>query len=157
MRPTPLGYRYPSLFNPQFVEFISPDEYNPFYDDIYDAAEMFERDIEAEVRIKQSEPGRFVWETDDGDFLCLSEMATKHLFYTLRMLFNHSVPPVFRIGWCPKNRHEGVFDWPADYREQAIRKIYHELTEHRSDLDPDLQEELDDMERNATVIVALGI
>ncbi len=104
---------------------------------------------------EKQECGRFVWETDDGDLLFLSEMATRHLFFALRMLFNHSVPPAFRIGTF--KRHDRVFGWPADYREQAIRLIFHELTEHREELDSDVQAELDDIQRNAAAIVALGI
>lgn len=100
------------------------------------------------------EGGRFVWETDEGDLLFLSEMATQHLFFALRMLFNHSVPPAFRVGTF--KRHDKVFGWSADYRGQAIRVMFHELVSHR-ELDADIQAELNDIQANARVILQLGI
>jgi hypothetical protein len=140
----------------------------PFYSNDLDESPQLERgaDVFAESDLKrlfipyrglQKEPCRFIWETEKGDLLYLSEMATPHLFMTLRMLYNHIVPPAFRVGWCPKNRHSEIFEWDNDYKEQAVRKVYHELKYHRDDLDAQWLAELDDMERNARAIVDLGI
>jgi hypothetical protein len=91
----------------------------------------------------------FVWETNDGDFLELRNMATPHLFYTLRMIFNHSVPPAFRIGQF--RRRANVDRWPLDYREQAGHEIRAELRK-RSDLEPWMKGEVQDMVANAAYL-----
>jgi hypothetical protein len=109
---------------------------------------------EALYRIKQDEKSRFIWVTDKGELLFLAEMATPHLFFALRMLFNHTVQPAFRVGAF--KRHNNVFTWPLDYREQAMRKIYGEL-QRRTDLEEQYQDELNDMRVNARTIIELGI
>src|SRR5437762_14379094 len=73
-------------------------------------------------------------------------MATEHLFYTLRMLYNHSVPPVFRVGQF--KRHPNVFKWPLDYKTQAGQAMRAAFNK-RNDIEDWMRNELDDMERNA--------
>jgi hypothetical protein len=102
--------------------------------------------------------GDFLWVTHKGDVYLLADMATPHLFYSLRMLYNHSVPPVFRVvgpGESMK-RYNDVPDWDAEYRTTALRELAHELNK-RDDLDDSLQQQYDDIIANSRVIVALGI
>lgn len=37
------------------------------------------------------------WITQDGESLLISEMETTHIFYSVRMLWNHHVPVVYRL------------------------------------------------------------
>lgn len=102
--------------------------------------------------------GDFLWVTHKGDVYLLADMATPHLFYSLRMLYNHSVPPVFRVvgpGESMK-RYNDVPDWDAEYRTTALRELASELNS-RDDLDDKLQQQYDDIIANSRVIVALGI
>jgi hypothetical protein len=94
----------------------------------------------------------FMWETNDGDQLFLSDMATPHLFYTLRMIYNHSVPPAFRVG--DFKRRKNVDQWPIDYRQQAGREIFKEL-EGRADYEHWMQLEVKDMRTNADFLSSL--
>lgn len=96
----------------------------------------------------------FVWVTHKGGRHRVSDMATPHLFYSLRMVFNHSVPPVFRIGKL--KRYDDVSDWSPTYRAEAIAALAKEL-ETRDDLDTDLAAEFEDMKANTRVILALGL
>jgi hypothetical protein len=98
-------------------------------------------------KLEDQEP--FVWETNDGNFLELRNMATPHLFYTLRMIFNHSVPPAFRVGEF--RRRANIDRWPLDYREQAGHEIRGELRK-RADLDPWMKGEVQDMVANAAYL-----
>ncbi|SRR6266436_4093582 len=105
-------------------------------------------------RQTQPENQSFIWSTADGDNFYVHSMATEHLFHALRMLFNHTVPPAFRVGKFI--RRAGVSRWPATYREQAMRKIAEEIAQ-RNDRDIWIEDELDDMLLNARAIVALGL
>lgn len=102
--------------------------------------------------------GDFLWVTHKGDVYLLADMATPHLFYSLRMLYNHSVPPVFRVvGPGEKmKRYNDVPDWDAEYRTVALRELATELNK-RDDLDDELQQQYDDIIGNSRVLVALGI
>ena len=66
----------------------------------------------------------FVWRTQDGERLTPQEMSTPHLFYTLRMIWNHFMPEDARIE--PYKRY-GI-NMTQDYLEQAIVSIGEELS-----------------------------
>lgn len=103
---------------------------------------------------------RFLWVTHKGKEIVLPrEMATPHLFYALRMIYNHSVPPCFRVGEF--KRYIDVPNWDPRYRAQAIRAFVAELTK-RDDIicerhEEDLAHQLDDMIANTKVILRLGL
>ena len=92
----------------------------------------------------------FVWETSKGEMICPRDMATPHLFNAFRMLFNHSVPPAFRVGTF-KRRSE-VNQWPAGYRIQASIAIETELAE-REDIESWMRNELQDICDNTKFLV----
>jgi hypothetical protein len=103
---------------------------------------------------RQVQSGRiFIWETNDGAKLPVTKMATPHLFYTLRMIYNHSVPPAFRVG--DFKRRKNVDQWPLDYRVQAGREIRREL-ESRKDYELWMQFEVKDMLENEKFINSLA-
>jgi len=39
----------------------------------------------------------FTWKTQDGELLSPPEMKTTHLFYSLRMIWNHSMPEEYHL------------------------------------------------------------
>lgn len=94
----------------------------------------------------------FIWETNDGVCLSVKEMATPHLFFALRMIYNHSVPPAFRVGEF-RQRPE-VCEWPVEYRAQACSAFTEEL-EQRDDLEPVLKHQFDDLLANADFLQAV--
>lgn len=100
--------------------------------------------------------GDFLWKTHRGDVYPLVDMATPHLFYSLRMLYNHSVPPVFRVVGAGEkmNRYRDVFQWDAEYITTALCELLAELG-RRDDLDVSLEDQLADIRANCRY--ALGI
>lgn len=96
----------------------------------------------------------FMWLTHKGEAYYPSEMATPHLFYSLRMLWNNTVPPVFRVGKF--KRYKDIPTWSRDYVKLAIDELARELGT-RDDLDIDIQDQLNDILANLTVIEVLRI
>lgn len=62
-----------------------------------------------------------------------AEMRTAHLFYSVRMIFNHTAPPAFRIPGC--KRYDGPDRWPAGLRRDSMAALLSELIT-RSDIAP---------------------
>lgn len=103
-------------------------------------------------------PNEFVWQSHDGTKYNLSEMATPHILYALRMIFNHTVPPAFRVlrpGETMK-RYGDVAHWDVDYKRRAVDAFTAEL-ERRDDLDGIFKDQYEDMRANATALSRLGI
>jgi hypothetical protein len=100
----------------------------------------------------------FTWITHDGRFLTLDEMDTKHIFYALRMIYNHTVPPVFRVlgEGETMRRWDDVAGWNAGYKANAVAHLTAEL-ERRDDLDKNLRYQFEDMKANTEVVLALGL
>lgn len=44
----------------------------------------------------------FIWTTQEGERIPVERMKSSHLFYTIRMIFNHSAPPVYQIPGCKR-------------------------------------------------------
>lgn len=100
----------------------------------------------------------FTWMTEKGQWLKPRQMTTPHLFYALRKVFNHEVPPVFRVlraGETMK-RYPEVAYWATTYRTAAITALRAELAK-RNDLPEDMQLQLADMMANTRVILQLGL
>lgn len=113
---------------------------------------------ERAARFIPNAPNEFVWSSHDGKQYNLSDMATPHIFYSLRMIFNHTVAPVFRVlrPGETMNFYPDVPHWDADYRRRAVNAFVAELDE-RDDLPEDLERQYADMKANAHVVVALGL
>lgn len=103
-------------------------------------------------------PDEFVWVSHNGSRRPISEMASPHIFYSLRMIFNHSVPPAFRVlrPGETMNRYSDVPHWTPAYRQAAVNAFTRELCS-RDDLEPELQAQFDDMKANTQLILALGL
>lgn len=74
---------------------------------------------------------QFKWRTHDGQKLSPSEMETRHLVYTLRMIFNHIAPEEFRVPGG--KRWSGVAEMPSDYLRNAVNHMAAEAVK-RNDL-----------------------
>jgi len=85
---------------------------------------------------------RFRWRMRDGEMIQPSEMRTTHLFYTLRMIWNNSVPEHARVGRV-KMYHFGP-TYTTDYMREAVKSMGKELAE-RTDLPGSMRMELETM------------
>ncbi len=84
----------------------------------------------------------FMWRTRGGEALCPSEMETSHLFFTLRMIWNNSMPetalfPVARL------YHFGP-TYTEKYLKDAIYAIGHGLST-RKDIARLWREQMEEM------------
>lgn len=82
----------------------------------------------------------FQWRSADGDFWHPDHMETRHVFYTVRMIWNHSVPEDMRVGQNVRLYRFGEF-YTADYMKQAVLALGRELMT-RKDLAPWQRREL---------------
>lgn len=161
--PTPeqLAETKKKLFDQLFDHFgdISLRDCDPVDLDLDLAQRNADRDL---VHRAAYERGGFMWITHSGEVLQPCDMATPHLFYSLRMIFNHSVPPVFRILGPGEEmrRYPDVPHWTAEYRREAIAQLSAEL-DSRLDIfefdHPELAQQYADIKQNAAVILALGL
>lgn len=71
----------------------------------------------------------FVWVSHKGVRYQLDNMAAPHVFYALRMVWNHTVPPAFRVGEF--KRYRDVPGWSAKYRREAINQLSAELDQRK--------------------------
>jgi hypothetical protein len=101
---------------------------------------------------------RFVWRSHRGHNYFPDEMATPHVFYALRMLWNHSVPAALRVTDAGGHfkRYRDIPHWNYEYRNLAMRELTDELST-RTDLERDLKDQFDDIASNAHVLLALGL
>ena len=82
-----------------------------------------------------------LWQTMEGERLFFEEMRTTHLFFSLRMLFNHTSPPKYVIPGCK------VYDMSRitiEQRTQGAACLLDELAT-RTDLSAKWREQLDYM------------
>lgn len=71
----------------------------------------------------------FEWRDREGNFHKPENMETRHLFYTLRMIWNHSMPEEFRL--TPYNSYRFGDFYTDEYMKRAIRNIAAELTKRK--------------------------
>lgn len=83
------------------------------------------------------------WITSRGEHMPPASMATTHLFFTLRMIWNHSMPRHMHVGYNVKRWRFGIRHRPS-YMRQAIVHLGAELFT-RTDLPAWMQEELRQM------------
>lgn len=91
----------------------------------------------------------FVWVTQDGEEMRPSEMKTTHLFYSLRMIWNHTAPPALQL---PGGRYNGPQHWPIARRRAAVAALLDELT-RRDDLPVSLDIQLGIMRQRAGLVL----
>jgi hypothetical protein len=91
----------------------------------------------------------FLWRTHAGVLWRVSDMDTNHLFNTVRMLHNNTVPPAFRV-LCPDTgdfiRYPDIKSWDEFYFEEAYAILRNELDSR--DLEASLANQLKDIDAN---------
>lgn len=91
-------------------------------------------------RKDQSPAQRWRWKAADGSEWFPEKMVTRHLFFTVRMIWNHSVPPHMRTG--PHRRHEFGPFYTQQYMQTAAKLMIPELLK-RQDITPAWQRDID--------------
>lgn len=69
---------------------------------------------------------KFKWRTQQNEWLLPSEMETRHLYYTLRMIYNHSMPSDVRLYPYKQYRFDPNI-YTKEYITEAIRNLSYEL------------------------------
>lgn len=73
---------------------------------------------------------KFRWQTMDGQILTPPEMETTHLFYVIRMVYNHTVPPALRL---PGGHWKEAEEWTPETKRRILIEMIKELAK-RDDL-----------------------
>ncbi len=94
----------------------------------------------------------FVWTMHDGTEIAPAAMDTPHVFHSLRMVWNHVVPPALRLE--PFRYWAGVSTWPADELRGAFDAFLAEL-DRRKDVTLEQQSEVTHMRRHASAFEAV--
>lgn len=92
------------------------------------------KDVVVSFKLKDKDDlGSFRWKDRDDVFHNPECMETRHIFFTLRMIWNHSAPKEMVI----KPYKKYVFDdyYTKDYMIEAVKHLSYELSK-RSDLSP---------------------
>ena len=75
----------------------------------------------------------FKWRDRKGNFHAPRDMETHHLFFTLRMIWNHSAPEELKI--LPYKKYAFSSFYTPQYVREAVRYLCRELS-LRTDLTP---------------------
>ncbi len=65
------------------------------------------------------------WYTADGDVMPMAKMDSKHLFNSIRMVFNNIAPPELQIPGG--NKYADIKDWDPERCHYAIKYMIEEL------------------------------
>lgn len=84
----------------------------------------------------------FKWRSQDGRYWTVHQMDTRHLFFTLRMIWNHTAPVTWRF--IPYKRYDFSDYYTTEYMRNAVIMIINELVK-RDDIVDIWQVELDQM------------
>ncbi len=69
---------------------------------------------------------KFMWEDGQGEFHAPAQMSTRHLFYTVKMLWNHIVPAELRL--IPFKQYKlRPPRFNNEYCKTAVSELYKEL------------------------------
>lgn len=101
--------------------------------------------VNARTRLSNDLATEFKWRDQRGRFHPIKEMETSHLFFTFRMIWNHSMPAEARVG-NRIQRYSFPSFYTTSYMREACLNIYPEL-DKRTDLAPFMRRELEDMRR----------
>lgn len=85
---------------------------------------------------------KFEWKDRDNNFYYVENMTTSHLFFTLRMIWNHTMPEEAKLRPYIKYRFGSYYK--EKYMLDAVINIFHEL-EKRHDLKPKWKADLQNM------------
>ena len=68
---------------------------------------------------------QFMWRDRNGKFHAPGQMETRHLFYTLRMIWNHSAPKELQI--APFKKYSFSPFYTPEYIIRAVKELSKEL------------------------------
>lgn len=92
----------------------------------------------------------FLWRTRRGEFISPKNMQTSHLFFTVRMIWNHTVPEELKLR--PYNEYTFDANYSKEYMAKAAECMLKELAT-RTDLTEKATRELNHMTKTATAIL----
>lgn len=99
-----------------------------------------------DVAFRQRAPrGPFLWLTHSGDLVAPADMATQHLYYAIRMLFNHTVPAKYRTPESVQEikKYTDVPRWSKAYKKAATKALWAELNKRsKTELTPPMRDGL---------------
>ena len=93
------------------------------------------------AKILQPAPN-FRWRDRHGTLHDPKNMLTRHLFYTLKMIWNHSMPGAARL--LPYKSYSFGSSYSREYMVSAVRALAVEISK-REDIWPDWQKQIDHM------------
>jgi hypothetical protein len=77
---------------------------------------------------KKKKPVPFMWITHDNRAFYPKEMASSHIYHSIRMMFNNIMPPALRVDVADGfRRWPDVKYWSWGYLETAIYELTREL------------------------------
>lgn len=77
----------------------------------------------------------FKWKDKNNNYYNVKDMTTKHLFFTFKMIWNHTVPDELKI--LPYIRYNFGSFYSTEYMSLAVRLIFEEL-KTRQDIDEEI-------------------
>lgn len=100
--------------------------------------------------VETNHRGEYLWTSRDGKTQLIMDMAIEHLFYAARMIYNHSVPPAFRVlGPAERfNRYEDIMNRDATGKGFAFMVLTREIVDRDYELPDDLKIQLRDIAAN---------
>jgi len=90
----------------------------------------------------------FEWKDSNDDYYKLGDMTTQHLFFTFRMIWNHTAPKEMRIN--PYKRYYFSKFYTVQYMSDAVQAISFELSK-RDDLKPYFKKCLDIIQEHLSI------
>lgn len=85
----------------------------------------------------------WTWKDRENNRHRPADMKTSHVFFTLRMIWNHSMPEEVHVGGTVNRYRFGPF-YTVEYMKRAVVELVSEL-DKRNDLAPHLKMQLDQM------------
>lgn len=126
-----------------------PGEYIPQLDASLSYLELVDRITKLKPKSaafrKTAPKGPFLWLTHSGDLIEPADMATQHLYYAIRMLFNHTVPAKYRTPESVQEikKYTDVPKWSKAYKTAASKALSAELrTRSTGELTPSMRDGL---------------
>ena len=93
----------------------------------------------------------FKWIERDGNRISPADMATRHLVFSLRMIYNHTMPEEYHIPGGV--RYSNVGSWPLARLRDSVRNLMAEVLK-RDDLTPEFHRILNGMKRGYEALIA---
>ncbi len=78
-----------------------------------------------------------IWRTKAGQEIPIVEMQTSHLFFSVRMIFNHTVPEKYRLPGGERHNYGLSKERSADFMEALLNELM-----NREDLEPRHEKQL---------------